>query len=59
MSGLRARNRLSPAGEDETHFLSPLVAIAESGETPAEALLKRYHGVWNKSVDPAFTELAY
>jgi len=58
-AGLKARHRLSPAGEDETHFLEPLVRIVESGETPAEALLKLYHGRWNRSVDPAFTELAY
>ncbi|MBP7065627.1 glutamate--cysteine ligase [Ferrovibrio sp.] len=58
-AGLRARNRVSPAGEDETHFLEPLQAIAESGETPAEALLKLYNGRWNRSVDPVFTELAY
>lgn len=59
MAGLKARHRLSPAGEDETHFLEPLVRIAESGETPAEELLKLYNGRWNRSVDPAFTELAY
>ncbi|WP_341910895.1 glutamate--cysteine ligase [Ferrovibrio terrae] len=59
MGGLKARARLSPAGEDETHFLEPLVRIVESGETPAEGLLKLYNGRWNKSVDPAFTELAY
>lgn len=59
LSGLKARSRISPAGEDETHFLEPLVAIAETGETPAEALLKLYHGRWNRSVDPAFSELAY
>lgn len=59
LGGLRARRRISPAGEDETHFLSPLQAIVESGETPAEALLKLYNGRWNHSVDPVFTELAY
>ncbi|MEL3890582.1 glutamate--cysteine ligase [Ferrovibrio sp. MS7] len=58
-AGLRARKRISPAGEDETHFLAPLQAIVESGETPAEALLKLYNGRWNRSVDPVFTELAY
>lgn len=59
MGGLKARNRMSPAGEDETHFLEPLVRIVESGETPAEGLLKLYNSRWNKSVDPAFSELAY
>lgn len=58
-SGLQARQRVSPAGEDESHFLEPLQRIVESGETPAEALLKLYNGRWNRSVDPAFTELAY
>jgi len=59
LDGLRARHKLSPAGEDETHFLEPLVKIADSGETPAEALLKLYHGRWNSQVDPIFTSLAY
>jgi len=57
--GLKARARLSPAGEDETHFLNDLDEIARSGISPAERLLERYHGAWGESVDPVFDEAAY
>ena len=57
--GLAARGRLNPAGDNETGFLSPLQEVAERGVTPAERKLKRFHGDWNGSVDPVFTECAY
>ena len=41
-SGLKRRNRMNQKGQDETGFLDPLLAIAESGQTPAERLLERY-----------------
>ena len=58
-AGLRARRRLDRSGEDESGFLSALEEIAETGITPAEALLDAYHGRWGGSVDPVFRELAY
>ncbi len=58
-AGLKARNRLSAAGETEGHFLDSLRVIVESGETPAENLLRDYHTRWGRSVDPVFEELAY
>jgi len=57
--GLTARGRLNPAGDNESGFLSPLQQVAESGVTPAERKLNCYHGEWNGSVDPVFTECAY
>ncbi len=57
--GLAARNRLNAAGDNETGFLSPLQEVADSGVTPAERKLKLYHGEWNASVDPIFTECSY
>jgi glutamate--cysteine ligase len=57
--GLARRRRLNHAGRDETHFLDPIEELVESGETPAERLLKRYHNDWHGSVEPAFAELAY
>lgn len=57
--GLVARGRLNAAGDNETGFLNPLRDVAESGVTPAERKVKLYHGVWNGSVDPIFTECAY
>ncbi len=40
--GLHRRARRSAAGEDETHFLDPLFAIAGSGRTSAEELLEDF-----------------
>lgn len=58
-TGLAARKRLNSAGDDETGFLSPLRNVAEGGVTPAERKLALYHGDWQGSVDPLFTECAY
>ncbi len=58
-AGLRRRARSSDCGEDESGFLQPLFAIAESGETPAAVLLKHFHGGWAGSVDPVFQDFAY
>jgi len=58
-AGLAARGRLNATGDNETGFLSPLQEVAESGVTPAERKLALYHGAWNGSVDPIFTECAY
>lgn len=57
--GLRRRARRSGCGDDESGYIQPLRVIAESGETPAAALLKRFHGAWGGSVDPLFTEFCY
>jgi glutamate--cysteine ligase len=57
--GLRARNRLSGGLVDETGYLAELESIAESGMTPAERLLERYHGAWGGDVRRVFDEFAY
>jgi len=57
--GLERRAKLDGSGQDETVFLNPLHAIAESGITPAEELLAHFNGDWAGSVDPVFTEYAY
>ena len=57
--GLRRRGRLDARDRDETIYLEGLAEIAETGVTPAEHLLALYHGRWNQSVDPVFTEFAY
>ena len=58
-AGLRRRDRASDCGDDESGFLQTLFAIAESGETPAAALLKRFYGAWEGNIDPVFQEFAY
>ena len=57
--GLKRRARLGEAGDDETGFLHDLQEIAETGVTPAERLLERYHGVWINKVEPVFQARAY
>ncbi|MDP7600223.1 MAG: glutamate--cysteine ligase [Rhodospirillales bacterium] len=57
--GLERRAKLDGSGQDETVFLNPLHAIAESGITPAEELLAHFDGDWAGGVDPVFTEYAY
>jgi glutamate--cysteine ligase len=57
--GLSRRARRSVLGEDETHFLDPLFAVAHSGRTPAEDLLDEFQGPWQGGIDPVFNEHAY
>ena len=57
--GLRRRARLDAQGRDETHWLSPLEAIAESGRSSAHEWIDRYRGPWAGSVDPAFEEATF
>ncbi len=57
--GLKNRGRRSASGDDETGYLMELDEIAASGITPAERLLARYHGAWNRDVRRVFQEQAY
>jgi glutamate--cysteine ligase len=57
--GLQRRGRLDAEGRDETHHLDYANQIVESGKTPAERLLEKYHGAWNGSVLPAFSECRF
>ena len=58
-AGLQRRAALDRICGDESGFLNVLHEIAESGKCPAEEKLDLYHGRWNHSVDPVFTEFAY
>jgi len=53
------RARLDRNGRDETRYLRPLQEIVGRGITPAEELLEKYYGAWNRSVDPVYSEEAY
>ena len=57
--GLTRRECLSSSGENETGFLEPLFSNVHAGLTPADKKLELFHGSWNGSVDPVFTEAAY
>jgi glutamate--cysteine ligase len=58
-AGLARRKQQDPYGADETRYLKPLDEFAARGETPAEELLRKFHGPWGGVVDPVFTEYAY
>ncbi len=57
--GLRARDRRSLAGEDETLFLTGLEEIATTGRTMAQILADKYRTEWTGDLGHAFAECAY
>lgn len=57
--GLKQRARLDKAGNDETVFLTELDQIAQSGRTPAQALLDKWHGPWGRNIERVFIECVY
>jgi len=57
-AGLAARGRADKSA-DETSFLLPLRTIVESGLTPADVLLEKFHGEWGGSIEPIFEERAF
>jgi glutamate--cysteine ligase len=57
--GLRRRARIDHLGRDESRYLEPLDRIIETGRTPAEDMLQKYHGSWNGSVEPAYDQYAF
>ncbi|HEY9345659.1 MAG TPA: glutamate--cysteine ligase, partial [Inquilinus sp.] len=58
-SGLAARAATDAIGGTEEGFLNELQRIADSGETQASEMLRRYETEWGGSVDPVFTAYAY
>ncbi len=58
-AGLKRRAKLSTSGDDETGFLRDLDMIAETGENPAQRMLKKYHGEWNRDLSKAFVDYVY
>jgi glutamate--cysteine ligase len=57
--GLRRRGHIDHLGRDESRYLEPLEHTIESGHTPAEEMLAKFHGPWNGSVEPAYEEYAF
>ena len=57
--GLKARAEHDAQGRDETGYLEPLEAIADSGITQAERLLDLYKGPWKGDVRPVFEAFSY
>ena len=59
--GLQNRARAGAGGmvPDETHFLNALHETIETGMTPADELLERYHGDWNGDLSRIYAEYSY
>ena len=59
--GLTARRRSGAGGlvPDETHFLNALQDSLETGQTPADELLARYHGDWQGDLTRIYEEYSY
>ncbi|ARN82198.1 glutamate--cysteine ligase [Methylocystis bryophila] len=54
--GLQRRALRAANGADESVYLAPLEAIAETGRPLAVERLEAYNGRWGRSVDPSFEE---
>ncbi|MBL4812283.1 MAG: glutamate--cysteine ligase [Rhodobacteraceae bacterium] len=60
-SGLAARAKPGAGGliPDETHFLNALSESVETGKSPADELLDRYHGDWNGDLNKIYGDYSY
>jgi glutamate--cysteine ligase len=60
-AGLKARARPGAGGmiPDETHFLAALKDSVETGQTPADELLARYHGDWAGDLTRVYADYSY
>ncbi len=60
-AGLAARARSGAGGmvPDETHFLNALEDSLETGQTPADELLEKYHGDWGGDLKRIYDEYSY
>ncbi len=60
-AGLKARAMPGAGGmiADETHFLDALQESVESGRTPADELLGRFHGDWNGDLTRIYADYSY
>ena len=60
-AGLKARARPGAGGlvPDETHFLNALKETVETGRTPADELLEKFHGEWNGDLTRIYGEYSY
>jgi len=60
-SGLKARARPGAGGlvPDETHFLNALKDSLESGKTPADELIEKYHTEWGGDLKRVYADYSY
>ena len=51
--GLQRRDQRNQQGQDESCYLAPLQEVAETGQTFAEQLLRRFEHEWDGDIDIA------
>ncbi|ADZ71912.1 glutamate--cysteine ligase [Polymorphum gilvum] len=57
--GLKRRARLNDGGQDERVHLATVEEGVAAGLSPADQMLKRYEGAWNRDLSRAFEDYAY
>ena len=57
--GLKRRARLNDGGQDERVHLAAVEETLASGMTPADVMLRRYHGEWGGDLSKVFQAYAY
>jgi glutamate--cysteine ligase len=58
-AGLKSRARFNGAGDSEQSFLNPLHEIVASGKVPAQRLLDKYHGEWNRDLSRVYDAMSF
>lgn len=57
--GLKRRNRLSVNNRTEQHYLDSLFESIETGEAPADELIRRWKGEWGQDFGMMFDAMSY
>ena len=57
--GLRQRQRLNAASQDESIYLEPLEEVAQSGHTLSDEMIAKFNGRWRGDIDHVFEEYAF
>ena len=57
--GLRRRQRINAASQDESIYLEPLEEVVQSGRTLSDELIAKFNGPWRGDIDHVFEEYAF
>ena len=57
--GLRQRQRINAASQDESIYLEPLEEVVQTGCTLSDELIAKFNGRWRGDIDHVFEEYAF
>jgi glutamate--cysteine ligase len=57
--GLRQRQRINAASQDESIYLEPLEEVVQTGRTLSDELIAKFNGRWRGDIDHVFEEYAF